>query len=602
MASSRQWLIDRTKPAAIGKLKSAIAALVLLLTAAPSLAAEEPSISNDVIQAMDQELQRSMTKLKGSGKSPLYFLAYRLYEGTWETIVASDGALDTQYPNSKWRMLSVDLRVGSPRFDNTHFLRGANTHSPHYYEKTSKHDSILPLEGAGIPLRQCLWLKTDEAFKEAQQRFSALTTSEDVLSSEEDTSGDFTLEPKHIYAPPIENFTIDRRQWEDRVRSLSKRFLEHPAIETSRVSFASEPTVRYIVTSEDSELIEQHKSFQIMIHASALADDGMKVWLWDSFETTDAKALPSEDELAKRVDRLATDLVELRNAPVAEPYVGPAILSGRAAAVFFHETLGHRIESVHEKSEGEGKTFAKKLGAVIMPKFISVVDDPTVAKIGDQTLNGHYQYDDEGVTAQRVTLAKNGVLTGFLLGRAPVQEIHASNGHGRSAPGWNPMARQANLFVLADKSKQVSLPKLRQMLIAEAKRQHKTYGLLFDEISGGSTYTAAGSEQTYSIYPLKVYKVFVDGRPDQLIRGADIVGTPLAALEKIMAAGNDTGIFNGSCGRESGSAPVSAVAPSLLIQSIETKRTAKTFEKLPILPDPTGIKTDKASDQKSEGR
>jgi TldD protein len=541
------------------------------------------------VQTLDQELKRSMAQLKGSGKIPLYYLAYRLYEGTWEAIIASDGALDNQYPHSHWRMLSVDLRIGSPRFDNTHFLRGANTTSPHFYERSSKTESILPLDDAGIPLRQCLWLKTDEAFKEAQQRFSELTASKDILSIEEDKSGDFTLLPAHHYDSPIKVFPVDRPEWEERVRKLSKLFLSHPAIQNSTVSFAAQPTTRYMVNSENSQLIEQHTSYQILIRASTLANDGMKLWLWDSVESTEPSFLPDQAGLTKRVEKLAKSLDELRNAPAAEPYVGPAILSGKAAAVFFHETFGHRIEAVHEKSENEGKTFARKLGTIVMPSFISVVDDPTVLKSGNEFLNGHYAFDDEGVPAQRVILAKNGILTGFLLSRSPVQGFKSSNGHGRSAPGWNPMARQANLFVRADKSKEVSPQNLKLLLIAEAKKQHKSYGLVFDEISGGSTYTAAGSEQTYSIYPLKVYKVFVDGRPDQLIRGAEIVGTPLAALEKIMAAGTDTGVFNGSCGRESGYVPVSAVSPSLLIQSIETKRTAKTFEKLPILPDPTSI-------------
>jgi hypothetical protein len=125
------------------------------------------------------------------------------------------------------------------------------------------------------------------------------------------------------------------------------------------------------------------------------------------------------------------------------------------------------------------------------------------------------------------------------------------------------------------------------LLVAEAKKQHKEYGLLFDEIAGGATATATDSEQTYWINPLIVYKVFVDGRPDQLIRGSQIVGTPLSALEHVMAAGNDPAVFNGECGRESGPVPVSAVSPSLLLQSLETKRSAKNFDKLPILPNPT---------------
>ena len=482
----------------------------------------------------------------------------------------------------------MDLRVGSPHFDNTHFLRGKNEASPSWWDKSSKDDSILPTSGAGLPLQQCIWLKTDEAYKEAQQRYSELSISNTVMPAEEDKSDDFSSQPVHRYTGAIKDVHYDRAQWQERVKRLSKIFLQHPSwLQSSTVFFIAEPTTRYMVNSEGAELIEQHLSYRVFVEATTLAKDGMTLSLWDSVEVPDPAMLPDEAMLTKRMETLATNLEQLRNAPVAESYVGPAILSGKASAVFFHETFGHRIEAVHEKSENEGKTFARKLGTVVMPKFISVKDDPTALKANGEFLNGHYIFDDEGVPAQSVTVAKNGILTGFLIARTLVQGFHASNGHGRCAPGWNPVARQGNLFVVADKSKQVSPPALRALLIREAKRQHKSYGLFFEEISGGSTYTSTDSEQTYAVNPLRVFKVFVDGRPDQLIRGAEIVGTPLAALERIIAAGNDIAVFNGRCGRESGLVPVSAVSPSLLIQSIETKRSAKSTENVPILPDPT---------------
>jgi TldD protein len=547
--------------------------------------------SNVVIQTLEHELKRSIAQLKGAGNAPLYYLAYRLYEGKWDAITGSDGALENQRP-AHWRMLAVDLRVGSPRLDNTHYLRSHRSNSPACYESSHSSESILPLNGAGISLQQCLWLKTDEAFKAAQQRFSELCASNEVYSVEEDKSGDFSLQRPHNYQSPIKDFETDQEQlrWQERVRRLSKLFLAYPSIEHSKVSFSTAPTTRYFVNSENSRIIEQHLSCTFAISGTALADDGMNLWLTDSIEVPDPALLPDDTVLKNRVEKLANSLVELRKAPIAEAFVGPAILSGKAAAVFFHETFGHRIEAIHEKNENEGKTFVKKIGTLVMPRFITVVDDPTVQKACGEWLNGRYAFDDEGAPAQRVTLVKNGVLTGFLVGRTPVEGVDVSNGHGRSSPGWNPTARQANLFISADKSKQCSPQLLRQMLISEAKRQHKPYGLLFDEISGGYTYTDRSSDQTYTVNPLRVYKVFVDGRPDQLIRGADIVGTPLAALERIITAGADYKVFNGQCGRESGLIPVSAVAPSLLIQSIEIKRTNKSFQKPPILPEPSGTR------------
>jgi TldD protein len=544
------------------------------------------SLSSDsIVQTLEHELKRSMANLKGTGKAKLYYLAYRLYTGNWDSIVASDGALK-KGRTGPWRMLGVDLRIGSPRFDNTHYMRSDGSSSPAVYENASHVDAVLPLD-AGLPLEQCLWLKTDEAFKSAQQRFTELAANNEVYSIEEDRSGDFSLLPPHHFQFVPNELKFNRSDWEERLRRLSKVFLSHPSIDHSWLSFSAEPTTRFFVNSENSEIVEKRLSYEFSVWASSLADDGMNLWLMDSIEVPNPAFLPDEAVLKKRVERVANSLEELRKAPIAEAYVGPAILSGKAAAVFFHETFGHRIEAIHQKSETEGKTFAKRIGTSVMPNFVSVVDDPTAQKSGAEWLCGHYVYDDEGAPAQKVSLAKNGILTGFLMGRVPLQNSHASNGHGRSSPGWNPTGRQGNLFVTADKSKQVSEQVLRQMLIGEARKQHKSYGLLFDEISGGYTYTARGSEQTYTINPLVVYKVFVDGRPDQLIRGADIVGTPLAALERIIAAGTEYQVFNGRCGRDSGPVPVSAVAPSLLVQSIEIKKSAKSFEKPPILPDPT---------------
>ena len=565
-----------------------------------ALAVTEPvsASKNEIIQTMDQELKRSLAKLRSANKVPLYYLAYRLYEGAWEKISATNGAVQDEYPNNSWRMLAVDLRVGTPKFDNTHFLRGKNSSSPHQYEKSTILTSTLPADGAGLALQQCLWLKTDEAYKAAQQRYSELVANNEVMSAEDDKSDDFSSQPIHNYVSPLKQTGFDRALWRERVKRLSMIFLKHPSLlQNSTVAFVSEPQIRYFVNSEGSEMIEQHVDYHLMIVGSTLAEDGMALSLNDTIEKPDPSLFPDEKELAARVEKLATKLEQLRKAPVAEPYVGPAILSGKAAAVFFHESFGHRVEAVHEKSENEGKTFAKKLGTQVMPNFLTVVDDPTIEKANGEYLNGFYKFDDEGVPGQAVTLAKNGILTGFLLDRTMVQGFSKSNGHGRSSPGWNPVARQANLIVSADAKKQVPFQTLRAMLVSDLKKQHKAYGLLFDEIQGGHTYTTRGSEQTYYIQPLIVYKVFADGKPDQLIRGAEIIGTPLSALEHVIAAGSDRSVFNGVCGRESGPVPVSAVAPSLLIESMETKRAAKSFDKIPILPPP-GATTSGAATQK----
>jgi len=259
-------------------------------------------------------------------------------------------------------------------------------------------------------------------------------------------------------------------------------------------------------------------------------------------------------------------------------------LTGRAAAVFFHEVFGHRAEGHRQKDVAEGQTFAKKVDEPILPDFLSIVDDTTMKKLGSTDLLGYYEYDDEGVKAHRVTLVDHGVLRDFEMSRSPLVGFPHSNGHGRRQLGASPVSRQGNLIV--ESSKTVTNAELRAKLLELIKQQHKQFGLLIDDIAGGFTFTGRGQPQAFQVLPLVVYKVFADGRPDQLVRGVDIVGTPLASLTKIVATGDTTEVFNGYCGAESGSVPVSAASPAILTTELEVQKKESSTDRPPILPAP----------------
>jgi TldD protein len=231
------------------------------------------------------------------------------------------------------------------------------------------------------------------------------------------------------------------------------------------------------------------------------------------------------------------------------------------------------------------------LGKPILPSFLSVADDPTLKSFQGTTLSGHYDYDDEGQAARRVDLIKDGVLETFLMSRLPIASVSQSNGHGRAEAGHIPTGRQGNLIVTS--SKTVPESELRKMLIDEAKKQGKPYGLYFEDISSGFAVTTRRSPQAFQVIPLVVYRVYTDGRPDELVRGVSIVGTPQAALNSILATGDKMDVFNGICGAESGNIPVSAVAPAMLVSQIETQRQAQGTARPPILPPPSpaGLKT-----------
>jgi predicted Zn-dependent protease len=314
------------------------------------------------------------------------------------------------------------------------------------------------------------------------------------------------------------------------------------------------------------------------------ADDGMDLFRAQTFEAETVEGLPTQAKLEAAVKDLGLSLEALRKAPVTEPFDGPAILSGRAAAVFFHEVLGHRLEGQRQRGDEEGQTFTKEVGKDVLPTFLSVADDPTMTTFGKTWLSGSYQFDDEGQKARRVDLIDEGVLMTFLMSRLPIASFSASNGHGRAQGGRVPTGRQGNLIVTSTKTE--SEAKLRRQLVEEAKKQGKPYGLYFEDISSGFAVTSRSSPQAFQVIPLVVWRVFVDGRPDQLVRGVSIVGTPLAAMKRIVATGDKSEVFNGECGAESGTIPVSAVAPAMLVSEMETQRVQQGTARPPILPIP----------------
>lgn len=572
--------------------------LVAVLLAA-TLGAATPAVAADdiLLSAMKKELDRSFAKLKNAGEAPLYFLGYRVYDTHSIDLSGDYGSLMSGDPESHTRTLDVELRVGSPRNDNTHKVRGGFHFGSLRFLDSGR--SLMPLEDDEAAVRTALWEKTDAAFKTAQDNYNEVKTDKDVRVSEEDTSDDFSQEKPVTFIGEPKPFDVDRGVWEARVRKLSALFRNYPNIKQSSVHFSANKTVRYLVTSEGSKIEDEHIQYRVFATADAIADDGMEVWLYDGIEAASIKDLPDDAKLEEMVNRLAKNIEELRVAKVAEPYAGPAILRNRAAGVFFHEIFGHRIEGHRQKDETEGRTFAKKVGMQIMPAFISVYDDPTRERLGNKPLNGYYQYDDEGVPAQKVVLVDRGVLKNFLMGRSPVKGFNNSNGHGRGAPGRAPVARQGNLIV--DSTNRMPYEKLRAMLIEELKKQNKPYGLLFDEIAGGFTMTQSYMPQVFKLKPLRVWKVFADGRPDELMRGADLVGTPLASIERIRMAGDDDDTFNGSCGAESGFVPVAAVSPSLLVETIEVERQRKDQEKPPLLPPPMAENENSSHAEKKGG-
>ena len=416
------------------------------------------------------------------------------------------------------------------------------------------------------------------------ERYQQVLTNLKTMVEEEAQADDFSREEPCVYFEGDTVLELDREAWSARIRAVSELARQYPLIYSSQVALSADAENRYMVSSEGTRLKTGRKLLRVSLTASTKAEDGMDLSQTYLFNVSSEAALPGEDEMRDAFQDVIDMVLALRDAPVVEPYTGPAILMNRASGVFFHEIFGHRIEGHRQKDVQEGQTFTKMIGKPILPEFMSVADDPTLARMVGEDLRGFYRYDDEGVQARRVELVTNGVLQTFLLSRSPVAGFDHSNGHGRREPGNDVVSRQGNLIVHSDRT--VSFQRLREMMIEECRAQDKPYGFVFKDITGGFTTTTRGGPQAFKVLPVVVYRVFADGRPDELVRGVDIVGTPLSCFSQITCTADDPRVFNGTCGAESGWVPVSAVSPSILVRQIEIEKRQRSQQRPPILDPP----------------
>jgi len=557
--------------------KGVVAVLFVVFACHTVIAQSRPT--DPVLDAMQQELTRSMRNFQ---KAPLppYFLSYQLTDNRAIAVSASFGTL-TSTSDQATRVLDIDLRVGDYKLDNTHPLREQTTSMSDIED--SPEAPKVPLDNDPLALRVALWQGTEQRYRRGLERLQQVQADVQVKVEQEDQSGDFSHEKAEHYSEPIANFSLDTQAWEQRLRNVTKPFAQRKEILDATAQLDGEIETRRYVNSDGSQIRISTPFYRLIISATAKADDGMELPLHQTYMSFRPDGLPDEAILSKDVDKMISVLISLTKAPIAEPYTGPAILSGRASAVFFHEIFGHRVEGQRQKNEDEAQTFKKKVNQSVLPDFLSVYSDPNLREIGHTEMLGFYPFDDEGVRAHRVTVVQNGILKAFLMSRTPISGFDHSNGHGRRQQGYAVVARQSNLVV--ESSKSVSREQLKKMLVEQIKSANKPYGLLFDDIEGGFTFTQRIIPNAFNVRPTVVYRIYPDGR-EELVRGVDLIGTPLTSFSKIVAADDDVAVFNGMCGAESGWVPVSAAAPGLLISQIEVQRKEKSQERAPLLAPP----------------
>jgi TldD protein len=559
------------------KIRVGVKLTVILVILANTLFAEEV-----LLKLLNTELQREMDVLKNAS-IPAYYIDYRVDDLNYIQIKTSFGSL-LESNNDRRRILTTRVKVGDYEFDNTHQNARLSTHGL----SSLAFPMSLPIEDSAVSIRQILWESTQVNYRVAKEMYAAVKSVQETGNREKEDGSDFTREvPQKYYEEPLAPFNkaVDVKKWEERLKRYSKDFANNIDIVTAEASLVMTTNRNYFVSTEGASIVQNKTSCNLYIFARIRASDGDVLPLYKTYFAFSPDSLPSEEQILKDIATLTAKLIQLQNAPLAEPFSGPAILNAKAAGVFFHEIFGHRIEGHRMKSESDGQTFLEKINKPVLESSLSVYSNPSLSEFEGGKLNGHYHFDDEGIKGENVTIVEAGILKNFLLSRTPVENFIKSNGHGRTAAGGYPVSRQSNLII--ETSKPLAEADLRKKLIKECKKQRKEYGYLFENVEGGFTNTARFTPNAFNIFPTEVYRIYVDGRPDELVRGVNLIGTPLSMFAEVDAAGNKREIFTGMCGAESGSVPVSVVCPSIFVKRIETQKSSKTNLERKILGAPS---------------
>ena len=555
-----------------------IPALLLILFISSftvSIAQESKRSDLVVLQAMQDELNRSQQELKLESYESPYFISYQIKDNEFYSIKGKYGAIASS-DNNRVRRLYVDVRVGDYDFDNS--IKGISG------GRVPFHDTYeVPVDNDPDAIRATLWQVTDYAYKEALKQYFNKKAN-NVQEIKDINSKSFTKEASHTYFGPEIELAFNAPEWEDKIRDISSVYKNYKELTNADIVITAQQETVYFVNTEGTKYIRDELLYSIDAQVVARAEDGKEITNYRNLYYVSPEDIPSVEEIKSVVKEMIEETLEMRDAEVLSPVSVPALLEPEAAGVVFHEAVGHRLEGERQIDDDEGQTFKEKVGQKVIPAFLSIIDDPSKKSLNGTHLMGYYPFDDQGVPGERVVLIENGVLKNFLLSRTPVNGFERSNGHGRASYGRAPMARMSNTII--ESNTEYSKEQLKELLIEEVKRQNKPFGLLIKSMKGGETNTSSYNFQAYRATPVVIYKVDPKTGKETPVRDIEIVGTPLVSINKIIATGNDYCVFNGFCGAESGYIPVSTVAPSILVSEIEFQRKSSKKEKLPLLPPP----------------
>jgi TldD protein len=544
------------------KLALVAGGLVLLLKGAgtkaqePAGRSEAAAASDPLLRAMKEELARSKAQLKMEDVEAPYYIEYRLSDVEQYDAEAAFGAL-RQNDRSHARSIRVVVRVGDYKQDS-------------YYGPGQGVVNLAPVDNDERALRWQLWLATDQAYKLASQALAAKKAAQREFSADQGFD-DFAREPAVESIGPVVKLDYDGKAWIEALEKATALFRTDAQIESMTASARFRAINQYLVNSEGTTINRGYAVYSVALDGTTQASDGMRLERSPYYATPSAKELPVPEKLQADAAAMIATLKKLREAPmVEEDYRGPVLFSPDAASDIFDGMIADNVLGIRPKPGDAARTageFAANYKGRVLPKFLSVADDPTLAAYGGKTLLGSYSVDDEGVAAAKVSLIEKGELVNYLIGREPIRDFPESNGHGRAAPGQPTSPSIGNLII--ESSEGLSPEQLKAKLIELSRDDGKPYGYFVDTLGG-------------QYEPRLLYRVYVRDGHTELVRGAVFDELDLRSLRNdVVAAGNDAQVSN----RQS-AIPTTVIAPSILFDELEVKRTDAKNLKLPEYPVP----------------
>jgi TldD protein len=514
--------------------------------------------ADPVLQAMRAELDRSKSKLKLEDVAAPYYIEYRVIDFDDYSADAAFGAMRTDL-RTRFRFLRVVVRVGDYKQDS-------------YFGQGEGSVNFLPVDDDVLALRNQLWLATDTAYKQAAQSLTAKQAQLKQLTIDQPVD-DFAHATPVQSVGPLVKLDFDPHPWTTMLEDASALYKTDPLLESFESSLKFQAINRYFVTSEGTVVRSGQGLYEMTISCHTQAPDAMRLDRSNGFIVTNMKELPSATEFVGRAAKLAGTLKDLRQAPVVdEEYRGPVLFSADASASVFADLVGENIlgrKPELGKNERTTGAFASSYKSRVLPDFLSVVDDPTLSSYRGQSLLGHYDIDDEGVPAQRVDVIEKGNLVNYVIGRSPIRDFPASNGHGRArVPSYPPGPSLSNLIVSS--TLPVSQPELKKKLIDLCQQRDLPYCYYVETFGPKLT-------------PRLLYKVWTKDGHQELVRGASFGDLDTRALRSdLIAAGDDVYVDDRPL-----NVPHSIAAPSILFDELEVKRANVNKETLPEYPAPT---------------